>query len=267
MHTFNVIPPSSILSPYVKHYWTLEIKGVLPISERIIPTGCVNMIFHRGNSLFSVTDNQMQPDSFICGHSVNYSDLSSSGNLNMIVVVFHPYGASTFFKNPMNEFYSACIPTSDLSDISYKELHNKVLETLDNASAIYLIEQFLIKRLNNSGNDLNRRRMMKAIEAINHQSYNIRSLAAMACLSYKQFNRLFTQYIGANPKEFSRIVRFQRALDMLETKSISNLTQLSYESGFSDQSHLIKEFKAFSGYTPKEFISVCNPHSDYFSES
>ena len=32
------------------------------------------------------------------------------------------------------------------------------------------------------------------------------------------------------------------------------------------QSHTIKEFKLFSGYTPAEYLSVCAPYSDYFSE-
>ncbi|MEO3190464.1 AraC family transcriptional regulator, partial [Parabacteroides distasonis] len=31
-------------------------------------------------------------------------------------------------------------------------------------------------------------------------------------------------------------------------------------------SHMIKEFKLFSGYTPTEYLSLCAPYSDYFSE-
>jgi AraC-like DNA-binding protein len=45
-----------------------------------------------------------------------------------------------------------------------------------------------------------------------------------------------------------------------------DLTQLAFECGFYDQSHLIKEFKTFSGYTPAEYLAVCNPYSDYFSQ-
>lgn len=267
MEVFNVISPNSVLSPYIKHYWTLEISGIQPISERIIPTGCASLVFHRGNSLFSITDRKMQPSSFVSGHTASYTDLSSLGKLNMIVVVFHPYGAWAFFKNPMNEFLNTCISTDDLNDTSYKELQDRVLNAPDNTSAIHFIEQFLIKRLSTLENDYNYKRMAAAIEALNYKTYSINSLAEMTCLSYKQFSRLFTQYIGTSPKEFSRVIRFQRALNLLETKKTSNLTQLSYESGFSDQSHLIKEFKAISGYTPKEFLSICNPYSDYFSES
>jgi len=263
MDNFKVISPSPLLRPYIKHYWTLEITE--QVSERIIPTGCINMIFHRGSRLFSSTNNTMQPHSFICGHDISYTDLQSTGNLNMLVVVFYPHGASTFFKNPMNEFFNSYVSVSDLDDWSLNGLEDKVQNAPDNISAIHHIEQFLINRLKISAVSINHKRMATAIEAINNQSLSIRSLAAATCLSYKQFNRIFTQYVGINPKEFSRIVRFQRALNILESKTDVNLTQISYESGFSDQSHFIKEFKAFSGYTPKEFISLCNPHSDYFS--
>ena len=45
-----------------------------------------------------------------------------------------------------------------------------------------------------------------------------------------------------------------------------SFSQLAYECGFYDQSHLINEFKVFSGYTPKEYLAACAPHSDYFSQ-
>ncbi len=41
--------------------------------------------------------------------------------------------------------------------------------------------------------------------------------------------------------------------------------QLSYECGYTDQSHMIKEFKLFSGYTPKEYIARYSPVSEYFT--
>ena len=68
------------------------------------------------------------------------------------------------------------------------------------------------------------------------------------------------------PKEFIRIVRMQRALSMLQQDATIPFVQVAYECGFSDQSHMIKEFKLFSGYTPAEYLSVCAPYSDYFSE-
>ena len=112
---------------------------------------------------------------------------------------------------------------------------------------------------------------LKRISAVFHQineqaKTNISELSETACLSSKQFNRIFLDYVGATPKEFLRIVRMQRALFKVQRNPSISFAQLAYECGFSDQSHMIKEFKLFSGYTPTEYLSLCAPYSDYFSE-
>lgn len=77
--------------------------------------------------------------------------------------------------------------------------------------------------------------------------------------------RIFHEYIGLNPKEFMRVVRFHKALFILQNDPSMNFTRLTYECGYYDQSHLIREFKQFAGYTPREYMAACSPHSDYFS--
>ena len=63
----------------------------------------------------------------------------------------------------------------------------------------------------------------------------------------------------------SRIIRIQRALSIMQDSPRINFAQLAYDCGYTDQSHMIKEFKQHSGNTPKEFLSLYNPFSDYFS--
>ena len=93
----------------------------------------------------------------------------------------------------------------------------------------------------------------------------VKALADISCLSEKQFNRIFSEYIGIAPKDFLRIIRLQRTLSVLQHNPGISFAQLSYECGFTDQSHMIKEFKLFSGYTPKEYLNRYAPISDYFS--
>lgn len=266
MEKYSVIHPSSLLSPYVKNYWILEIDGLTHISERIIPTGYINLIFHKGNRMYSSSEKGLQPRSFVCGQSSGFTDLSTSDTLNMIVVVFQPHGTSAFFDIPLNEFYNQAISINDIEDKSLADLGNRIMDTADNQLCIDQIEQFLLKRLH-SIKDYNYKRISAAIRSINTQhQIKIEDLAENVCLSYKQFSRIFAQHVGMGPKEFTRIVRFHRALYTLQRDVNINLTELTYKCGFYDQSHLIREFKNLSGYTPNEYLAVCNPYSDYFSE-
>lgn len=265
MEKFKIIYPSGILSLYIKHYWILETNYSGNIQERIIPTGYVNLVFHKANQMYSSTGNILQPRSFICGQNPGYTDLSTTGKVNMIVVVFQPYGANAFLDIPINKFYRQNVSINDMENKALKELEDQILNTDDTDECISLIEQYLLKNLYTEKNH-NYNRIAETIKLINnnHQTM-INNLAEKACLSYKQFNRIFEQYVGTGPKEFSRIVRFQRALYIMQTNPHISLTDLTYKCGYYDQSHLIREFRSFSGYSPSEYISVCMPYSDYFS--
>lgn len=262
---FNYIYPSPELAPYVRYYWTLEIDSNSHASERTIPAGCISLIFHKGNRMYSSTNRELQPRTFVCGHDMGFSDLVSTGSVDMICVVFHPFGARYFFDMPMIDFYGKHISFADINDKSFLEIEDRIQNTTDKALCIEHIEKFLLKRLS-SIRDYNNKRLATAVGIINTKSkIGMKTLAEEVCLSPKQFNRIFTEYIGANPKDFYRIIRFQRALFFLQLNSGRSLAQLAYECGYSDQSHLIKEFKEFSGFTLTEYMNACTPYSDYFS--
>ena len=181
----------------------------------------------------------------------------------MAVVAFQPLGARTFFRLPMSEFHERNIALDDLGDNELEVLKERILEQPDNEQAITLIEQFFISRLHN-WDMYNFNRMDPVIKAINNRHQpNIEYLASLACLSYKQFSRIFTDFVGSSPKEFTRIIRFQRALYILQNDPSLDQTELAFRCGFYDQPHLIKEFKIFSGYTPNEYLAEYPAYSDY----
>ena len=104
---------------------------------------------------------------------------------------------------------------------------------------IRLIEQFFLRRLYTLP-EYNLKRMSAVFHEINlRPQINISHLSETACLSSKQFGRIFTDYVGTTPKEFIRIIRMQRALFMLQQDAIVPFVQVAYECGFSDQSHMI----------------------------
>ncbi len=264
MESFQIISPSAWLAPYVKHYWFMTTHNAEQASQRIIPTGMICLIFHRGARTFSSSENRQQPQAFVGGLGNAYADLSYFGRVNMISVEFKPAGAKAFFNIPMIELKGQSVSINDLSDLQLTELEDRLADTTDPRSCVFLIEQFLHKRFYRQA-AYNLKRINAVMQSIYNGQQRIDLLAQTACLGYKQFKRVFAEYVGANPKDYLRVVRFQRALYVLQTRKVTNLTQLTYECGFYDQAHLIKEFKQFSGYTPTEYLAVCAPCSDFFS--
>ena len=71
------------------------------MSQRTLPTGCMSLVFHRGERLKVTNRDELQPHSFICGQESRYSDVTSTGDIEMIVVVFQPHAAKIFFRMPV----------------------------------------------------------------------------------------------------------------------------------------------------------------------
>ncbi len=80
-------------------------------------------------------------------------------------------------------------------------------------------------------------------------------LADKMNVNRRNIERRFTSVIGMSPKQLSRVIRLQATLKMLEQKKFTSLTSLAYENGYYDQAHFIKDFKEFTGISPKSFYA------------
>lgn len=264
MENFQLIKPSPLLTPYVKHYWFLEIDEITSSPQRVTPIGSVDLIFHRGGRMFSVYENDMQPRAFISGQSREFTDIVPTDRTDMICISFKPQGARAFFSMPMNEFYNQKIDIHLLADKELLEIEKRLNSAGTTGQCVDIIENYLFKKLSII-KEYNHKRIESVIQAVNRGEDNLKNLSDISCLSYKQFQRIFSDHVGANPKDFLRVIRFQRSLFTLQYQPDINLAQLAVENGYYDQSHLIRDFKTFSGYTPTEYMAVCDPYSDYFS--
>lgn len=118
----------------------------------------------------------------------------------MIVVVFHPYAMNAFLNIPISLFYNQEVAGYGLENKKLNCLATSVLNCEDNDLCISLIEQWLLSQLRTNSTtkrevDINR------IAAVVHQMYStpnipISELASIACLSKKQFERIFLRQSG-----------------------------------------------------------------------
>lgn len=84
------------------------------------------------------------------------------------------------------------------------------------------------------------------------QDLGIDELVSMMDVSRRQTDRIAKLYFGASPKYLQRKYRALRAADRIRAGETGWMAAAG--GGYYDQSHFIKEFKAFVGVTPKQFI-------------
>lgn len=82
----------------------------------------------------------------------------------------------------------------------------------------------------------------------------VSQVAAAAHATVRTLERHFKQSSGHSVKEVTGLMRFEQVRNHLWLDPDANLAGLAYELGYTDQSHLTREFKRYSGMTPGEFI-------------
>lgn len=188
--------------------------------------------------------------SIITGPQVNRQIIIPGGHHLMIKVGFQPGGLYRFLGIPMNELL--CNDAFDALDLLGNEM-NEINERLCEAGSFsemkMIVEGFLLKRAGKLKQILPIDRVFPRI--IKERGLlKIDQLASHACLSTRQFERVFQQRIGLSPKHFSRLVRFAQAWIIKEQQPGISWINIANECGYFDQMHLIRDFHEFAGVNP-----------------
>ncbi len=266
---FHFAKPSADLAPYIKQYWGMNsaLTGGRKHIQRIVPNGLMELSFYLGEA-----PRNLNGEKFFCSHSLisgqlrSHFDIVTEGYTDLFSVSLKPYGATMFFDIPMSEITDYHIALRNLVPKNMELPEEKLYEAGNFQSRVHIIEEWLriLKKQNRENYYL--QRIMYNIQKINNSRGHstIEDLAGHACLSRKQYERIFNGQIGLTPKNFLRIIRFQNAIHYKQKFPEADLLDLTYQCGYYDQSHMIRDFKALSGHTPKQYFDVCPPVSDYF---
>ncbi|NJB69611.1 transcriptional regulator GlxA family with amidase domain [Saonia flava] len=97
------------------------------------------------------------------------------------------------------------------------------------------------------------------------QAVSIDQLSESLCITNRSLQKIFKKYVGMSPIHFKKIVRFNRAANLLLSSSADSLTNITYECGYYDQAHFIKDFRKFGGISPSEFLKLKANSSDFYN--
>jgi len=163
-------------------------------------------------------------------------------SVNEITVYFKPLGIYHFFDADENEALQDRIYFSD-----FKEMMNTVLNESGRKRQIEMLEAYWLSKFKQK-NLVLPYNLLADFET----ELSIEEIAVKNGITRQYLNKISKRYLAKPASEFRKIQRFRKVL--ISNKKVRNLTELSYENLFYDQSHLIKDFKEFTKISPKKFF-------------
>ena len=264
------ILPSKKLTPFIKHYLFLKSEGDTIKKLRLFSDGNTAMVFSFGSNLISNVQNNDRldylPSSFVYGQLSDFKDLYLVNEADLVVVVFQPAGLNQIMGLPANEFRDKIISTDDLFGQQGLGLYGRLFEHSNLEGKLKMLNTFFIE-LATKKVFANHLLVEAAVNFIfkNNGTNSISQLTKHVGYTERHIERNFVESIGLSPKKFGNIIKLHNFLKLLKDKSKeNNLTSLAYEAGYSDQSHLIKEFRKYTGITPKEYLYKTNKLTSNF---
>ena len=224
------IQPIPQLAHLVRHFLILESPGSAKTIHTLIPDGNPGIVFHYG------TPFQPFPKSFAYGQITRPHNILSTGNIGVFITVLHPHALNSLTNLPAHTFTDTAITLQQLWGPKATALEKQMLHAAGFQDRIDCIQNFLLQHLP-------------------PKDHNIAYLQQLP-IGRRQLERMFKTTIGISPKQYAGILRTQQFLKAMKTCDTQNLTQLAYEFGYYDQSHLIRDFKTKTGITPGKYFAA-----------
>jgi len=241
---------------FVKSYNVYYFTDTCPV--KLNPEGQFELIFQVDGDFWQMPvqhENwEKRPSFFIGGlHNKSFYIKPSNTNSKLISVVFKPNCAKYFIPESLHYFKNRTVNLRDVFEKGAPQLPEKIDQSSLLDKAVALIEMFLLQVFTHK----NESRIDDTVHTLfrSRGFASIAELAKQACLSDAQYRRRFNEEIGMSPKEYSKIVRVNYVSQLLSQQPEVKLTDLTYQLGYFDQAHFIKDFRSVTGVSPKRFLS------------
>lgn len=260
---FERIEPAKHLHRYIDCYWIIKDNDPQPHSQKIIPDGFAELIFHFGDPYRIKLDDKwkMQSNSLLAGQITKYFYLQNTGVSDILGIKLKPTTVTHLFGIDAAKLTDG-VPNLTSFGNRPKDLAT-IIHSANEQERVQRAEEFFTSIT--SGFEPANNVVDRALELIHARNgmISVSEIISIINLSERQFERLFKKYVGLSPKFYARIIRFNYIFQLKENKK-EFWTDLALDAAFYDQSHFIRNFKAFTGESPSDYFFEENNMANFF---
>lgn len=267
-HTYLFFAPHPALSHVVNnimvsHTITDDFQTNLSFPFPPLPEHCILFYPYDRPVAEDVTSKKQYPlyACTITGQLTERTQLSLGHNHLMVKIGFQPGALHRLLGEPMYKM----LPYKNYDgEAVFGNTVKQVIEALANAASFEtmktIADNFMLTLLSKIKKPLPIDYVIP--EMIKHGGMSkIDTLVKQACMSNRQFERIFKDRMGVSPKFYSRLVRFGKAWLLKEDNPQFTWTEVAYECNYFDQMHFIRDFKEFANANPTEISDAFKQQS------
>lgn len=155
---------------------------------------------------------------------------------------------------PAAELTGRIVALEDLwGDAPARRLYAQLAEVCDPSAAALLLDRAIAERLAKARNrPANVQLALAAADKLTKTNVNL--VALDLGVSERHLRRIFHEAIGVSPKMFTKLSRFHYAIRAARAEARPRWANIAATAGYYDQAHLIADFRAIAGATPRAFM-------------
>lgn len=255
---FTRISPHPAVAEFIECYWMMYSDDTLPVIEKIIPDGFTELIFNYRDVYQSQISGHwsLQSPNLLAGQLRTYFYLKNTGATGSVAIKLQPTALTQLFGLSMDQYVDQIIDLDSLAHPVLKTLSAQISTAvhLQHTQQVDVIKALLDNYFTSLIPTATANPLKQPLALIFQSNgiVNVAEMASTAGLSERQLERLFKKYIGLSPKYYARIIRFNYIFELIKSKQIT-WAEVVYQSGYYDQSHFIRNFKAFTGEDPSAY--------------
>ncbi|GAB3989929.1 hypothetical protein GCM10028807_15980 [Spirosoma daeguense] len=261
MKYVKLAPPAS-LQKYVQYFWVLEqhstenaLRTFRPITD-----GCPGLMLQLNeNTTVFDQDKKELPLFCLYGQTIRHREIQTSNPFNVMGICFSPGALKAVFGFDANELTDTCTDLNDLLTKQTSFLPEQFWLATSTEQRIDLVSNYLIQQIERNASAVDTLTDYALHQLIRSAgNVSMKALQTELNVSERQLERRFRQTVGISPNLFARICRFQASLHQLKNSRFDKLSDIAFDNGYADQSHFIRTFKEFAGFSPFRYRNQSN---------
>lgn len=206
-----------------------------------------------------VQDSALRPPQFVSGPHGSFAVADGACSPSYLEAWLSPLGAYTLFRTPVDELGGDILDLGDLVGRDGRRLVDTVRGLATWSQRFAALDEFLLQRIESGPAAAPEvrwawRRLVSTAGAV-----PIGSVAREAGWSHTHLIRKFRQQVGLTPKTAARLLRFEHIWRRLGDGEPAHWDRIAADGGYADQSHLIRDFREFTGGSPADFLARSIP--------